>query len=198
MSDSAFSFGALTPDRWPDLEDLFGPDKGANGGCWCVWPRMRSADFRAMPREARKEAFRAVVMDGPPPGLLAYEGTRAVGWCAVAPREAQMRFEITRTSQRPEGEDAAPGEIFAITCFYVRNGHRRAGMTRRLAAAAVEHARSLGARAVDACPVDPDRPLTWGDGFVGVTPVFEQLGFREIARRSPRRPLMRLDLGLPA
>lgn len=34
----------------------------------------------------------------------------------------------------------------------------------------------------------------WGEGFVGITSVFATLGFREIARRSSRRPLMRLVL----
>jgi hypothetical protein len=37
--------------------------------------------------------------------------------------------------------------------------------------------------------------LQWGEGFVGIAPLFRDLGFTEIARRSPRRPLMRLVLG---
>jgi hypothetical protein len=65
----------------------------------------------------------------------------------------------------------------------------------RLAEAAIAFARQNGASAIEACPIDADRPLIWGDGFVGVSSVFTALGFREIARRSPRRPLMRLDLG---
>ena len=37
----------LTPSRWADVEDLFGPEKGANSGCWCMWPRVTSSEFRA-------------------------------------------------------------------------------------------------------------------------------------------------------
>ena len=33
-----------------------------------------------------------------------------------------------------------------------------------------------------------------GDGFVGIASVFRALGFAEIARRSPWRPLVRLTL----
>ncbi len=47
----------LTPDRWPDLEDLFGPERGANSGCWCMWPRIRGVDFKAMRKEDRKAVF---------------------------------------------------------------------------------------------------------------------------------------------
>jgi hypothetical protein len=65
---------------------------------------------------------------------------------------------------------------------------------KELAIAAVGHAKEKGASAVDACPVEADRPLMWGDGFVGIASVFRNLGFTEIARRSPRRPLMRLTL----
>ena len=63
-----------------------------------------------------------------------------------------------------------------------------------LANAAIAYARSKRARALDACPIEADRPLMWGDGFVGIASVFCDLGFTEIARRSPRRPLMRLTL----
>ena len=37
-------FHAATPERWVDVESLFGP-RGACAGCWCQWPRLRGADF---------------------------------------------------------------------------------------------------------------------------------------------------------
>ena len=30
----------LTPERWADLEELFG-ENGACGGCWCMWWRLK-------------------------------------------------------------------------------------------------------------------------------------------------------------
>ena len=63
-------FQPLTPDRWRDLEALFGP-RGACGGCWCMWWRMRPKDYKARKGEANRQAFRALVAAGPPPGLLA-------------------------------------------------------------------------------------------------------------------------------
>jgi GNAT superfamily N-acetyltransferase len=179
-----------TPDRWADLEDLFGPERGGCAGCWCVWPRVSTKEFKALGKAGRKEMFQDIFAAGPPPGVLAYEGDLAIGWCAVGPREDYGRFQTAKKSRPVEGEEIAP--IYAITCFYIRNSHRKTGLMGKLLAAAVAHAKTRGARAVEACPIDPDRPLIWGDGFVGLTPVFRALGFEEIARRSPRRPLMRL------
>jgi GNAT superfamily N-acetyltransferase len=102
-----------------------------------------------------------------------------------------MRFATTKTSKVDDEEEA---RLYAVTCFYVRTGHRRRGLMKELAKAAIAFARSKGARALDACPIEADRPLMWGDGFVGIASVFRELGFEEIARRSPRRPLMRLSL----
>jgi GNAT superfamily N-acetyltransferase len=190
--ESGFTVRPLTPDRWPAFENLFGPDRGANCGCWCMWPRMPRKDWHAMDRASRKAAFRALVERGPPPGLLAYEGETAIGWCAVGPRASVAGFHNARTSKPIEPEP--PERVFAVTCFYVRSGYRGQGLTRTLAHAAVTYAREQGAIAIDACPIDTDRKLVWGEGFVGLAPVFRSLGFREIVRRTPTRPLMRLDL----
>ena len=195
MSPDSLAIHPLTADRWPDLEDLFGPQRGANSGCWCMWPRVAGVEFKAMDRAVRKDAFHAIVAAGPPPGLLAYDGDRAVGWCAVGPRVSLARFQSAKTS-RPIEELGGPAmsPIYAISCFFVRTGYRKRGLTRLLATAAIELARTKGAAAIDVCAIEPHKKLTWGEGFVGVASVFSSLGFQEIARRSPRRPLMRLAL----
>ena len=183
----------LTPSRWPDLVDLFGPERGANSGCWCMWPRISGGEFQAMSRDQRKCAFEAVVGQGPPPGLLLYEGSLAIGWVAVGPRKSVARFDTTKTS-RLDHETRAAGDAYAITCFYVRNGHRKRGLMKDLTAAAIEFARKKKARVLDVCPIDTAKPLMWGEGFVGIDSVMRDMGFTEIARRSPRRPLMRMEL----
>src|SRR5262245_60230518 len=102
---SQFTVRPLTPSRWPDLEDLFGPDKGANSGCWCMWPRLSGADFEALSKEQRKKAFKSCVAAGPAPGLLLYEKGQAIGWVAVSPRTDVIRFEKARNSAlEPEND----------------------------------------------------------------------------------------------
>ena len=84
-SDLQLTIRPLTPDLWPDLEDLFGK-KGACNGCWCMYCRIGSA-YRRQSAARNKAAFRQVVKSGPPPGLLAFHGDRAVGWCQLTPRD---------------------------------------------------------------------------------------------------------------
>jgi GNAT superfamily N-acetyltransferase len=180
----------LTSDRWDDLVDLFGPKVGANSGCWCMWWRMGSADWKAVPREEKRDRFRAMVKDGPSPGILAYDGDQAVGWCAVGPRATLPRMQTSRVAKPLDATE----EAWAVNCFFVRSGWRGKKMMRTLLDGALDFAARQGARIVEACPLDTERKLFWGEGFVGIGSVFRRAGFKEIARRTPTRPLMRLEL----
>lgn len=189
-SPPSLTFAPLSPPLWPAMEDLFGVERGASGGCWCLWPRMTSAEYQHSSRETRKTAFRALVDGGAATGVLAFAGDTAVGWCGVAPRAGLNRMQRSRVT----GPDGPDDDVWLIHCFYVRRGHRGQGLMSRLIEAATAHARDSGARAVEACPIEPARPLQWGEGFVGIASAYAGLGFREVARRSPTRPLLRKDL----
>jgi len=178
----------LTPERWDDLVTLFGPERGAHGGCWCMWWRMTSAAFEKAARADRREGFRDIVKGGAPTGVLAYDGKTPVGWCAVGPRETLPKLMRSRVAKPLDGDI---GKVWMINCFFVDRRHREAGLMRVLIAGAVGLARDSGAQAVEACPIEPARPLIWGEAFVGIASVFSQAGFEEVARRSPTRPLMR-------
>lgn len=189
---SVFAIRPLTPAEWHAFEDLFGPERGASSGCWCMWTRMPRPQWKAMPREERKAAFRAIVESGPAPGLLAFDGDKAAAWCAIAPRSDTAKYDGAKVSQLPDSLRGEPAP-FSITCFYIRAGYRNRGLMGLLAEAAVAHARSRGASSVDVCAIETERKLMWGEGFVGIASVFRKLGFQEIARRTPTRPLMRLS-----
>jgi len=58
--------------------------------------------------------------------------------------------------------------------------------------AAVTHARQHGARIVEAYPRDPgDDRIDSASGYVGLLEPFLGQGFREVDRRTPKRPFMR-------
>ena len=195
MAESRNTFELLTPDRWPDLVDLFGPERGASSGCWCMWPFLRAKDWQAMPREARRDALKDKVEHGPAPGLLAYRDGQAVGWVAFGPREQYLRFHLGKTSRPLETDTVEQiGQTYAVTCFFIRSGFRKSGLMQDLLAAGSDQARAAGAAYLDACPIESDKPLQWGEGFVGIASVFRRNGFEEVARRSPRRPLLRKTL----
>lgn len=190
---SAPDIHPLTPDRWDDLVDLFGPERGASSGCWCMWWRMPRAEWRAAPRNDKRDRFRAIVEAGPPPGVLAYAGVLAVGWCAVGPRSSLPVMNSSRVAAPLDRIDG----VWAVNCFYVRAGHRGQGMMRALLDGAVDLAAAEGAEVVEACPIEPARKLTWGEGYHGIASVFRASGFKEVARRSPTRPLMQRKLAGP-
>ena len=176
-------FHPLTPARWGDLEELFGP-RGACGGCWCMWWRLARPEWTKGKGEPNKQAFRKIVNAGMPPGILAYAEGKAVGWCAVGPRETYPVLGRSRTL-RPVDDRA----VWSVTCFFVARPFRRKGVTEKLLRAAVKYARSCGAKIVEGYPVEGAvaDAFAW-TGFVGV---FRKAGFEEVARRSKGRPIMR-------
>ncbi len=178
----------LTADLWPDLERLFGPERGAVAGCWCLWFRLTRAAWEEAGRAGRKRTFRSLVERGPPPGLLGYLGGEPVAWVALSPRREQPVIERSRITRPVDDREA-----FAITCFYLAPRARRQGLMRPLIAAAVAEARRRGARLVEAYPADPP-PGTRATGFRGLLRPFLDAGFSEVARRSPTRPILRLEL----
>jgi len=177
----------LTPDRFADLEALFGP-RGASSGCWCMYWRLRRAEYRAGKGDGNHAAFQRYV-DGHVPGLLAYRGASPVGWVAVEPRVAYPRLD---TIPALASVDARP--VWSIPCFFVARAARHQGVTRALISAAVEHARAGGAQLVEAYPSDVDDHRQDASIFLGVASTFRKLGFEVAAKREPRRVILRLDL----
>jgi GNAT superfamily N-acetyltransferase len=174
----------LTAELWPAFADLL--DQGGPAGrCWCMAP-MIGADYRRRTPQRNRADFRDVVRQGPPPGLVALRDEVAVGWCRVAPRTMMPAIE---RNWRVRSVDDVPVWVFA--CFYVRKGHRRHGVASALIAAGTDMARSAGAPAVEAIPLDGSvSPSATATGYAST---FAAAGFVEIARRSPERPVMRLS-----
>ncbi len=179
----------LTPERWRDFTTLFG-ERGACAGCWCTWARLASAEYRATPPAARRALIQRRVRRGPPPGLLAYEDGRPVGWVAIAPR---TEFARLATSKVMAPVDAAP--VWSVPCFFVDRTARGRGLTVALLDAACAFAREQGARAVEGYPIDSGgRKVAPTFAWFGLAGAFAAAGFREVARRSPTRPVVRRAL----
>ena len=91
QGEATFQAHPLTPDRWADLELLFGPH-GAYSGCWCMWWRVAGKDWSAQRGEGNRAAFKDVVDSGEVPGIIGYLDGEPAAWCAIAPRDAHMRL----------------------------------------------------------------------------------------------------------
>lgn len=176
----------LTPDRWDDLVALFGP-RGACGGCWCMTPRLTRSEYERQKGEGNKRALKRLVDGGTPPGVLAYAEGRPVGWCAIAPRS---EFSTLARSRILAPVDDRP--VWSIVCHFVAKDHRRRGVLKALIEGAVAWAASRGAETVEAYPVEPkksDMPPVFA--YTGIASAYRGTGFREVARRSETRPIMR-------
>ena len=191
MKTQKIKIHPLTTDRWMDLVKLFG-EKGAQGGCWCMWWRLRPKDYERNAGERNEYAFKELVDSKQPVGLLAYLNGQVVGWCSVAPREHLIRV---RTSATWRPVDELP--VWAISCFFIKKEDRGKQITRGLLGEAIKYARKNGAIAIEAYPKDmthakkrdKDRAL-----YFGTTKMFQEAGFQEIIRRHPSFPIMRLYL----
>ena len=82
--------------------------------------------------------------------------------------------------------------MWAITCLFVRAGHRKQGVSKALAVAAVEHGKANGARAIEAYPITKTDVIT-EELHVGTVATYEAAGLVEVARPGLRRSVMRLD-----
>jgi len=84
--------------------------------------------------------------------------------------------------------------VCSIVCFFVGREARGRGLAERMLRAATDHARSCGARLVEAYPVDRDERSHPDVMFFGAMSMYDRAGFREVARRRPSRPVVRKAL----
>src|SRR5579859_4511206 len=143
------SFHPVTPERWPDLEKLFG-ERGACGGYWCMTWRLKRAEWEKGKGESNKRALQVIVERDDRPGVLACVGDEPVGWCSIAPREV---FSALGRSRVLAAVDETP--VWSISCLFIAKSYRRQGVSVKLIDAAVKFAATRGAKMVEAYPVEP-------------------------------------------
>ena len=182
-------FKELNSKNWSSFEELFG-EKGACGGCWCMTWRLRSSEYEKQKGVGNKKAFKQLVSDKSPVGILAFEGKEPVGWCSVSPRRDFTRLGNSRILKAVDNK-----EVWSIVCFFIKKGFRRQGLSVKLINAAVEFAQTKGARTIEAYPIEPKKnPVPEVFAFTGLASAFFQAGFTEVARNSETRPIVRKDL----
>jgi GNAT superfamily N-acetyltransferase len=183
---SRLVFKPATPSRWTDVETLFG-ERGACGGCWCMFLRLPAKVWERGKGSRNKRAFRKLIDSGARPGIIAYYNRESIGWCAIAPWSDYPRLARSRVLRPIDGKP-----VWSVTCLFIAKPFRRSGVSARLLHAASEFAASRGARIVEGYPSAATMHKT-PDAFLwrGVPSSFERAGFREVARPSKSRRIMR-------
>jgi GNAT superfamily N-acetyltransferase len=181
-----------------DLQALFGT-RGPASRCQCQRYKLSPREsFASVPAEVRADRLRRQTDCGHPEagatsGLVAYLASEPVGWCAVEPRPRYDGLvRVYRVPWAGRAEDPADGDVWAVTCLFTRAGFRRRGVSRELALAAVDFARTRGAQALEAYPMTTTAAIA-EELHVGTVNTFAAAGLREVSRPTLRRVVMRID-----
>lgn len=155
-----------------------------------LW-RLSRKQFESQKGDGNKHAMKAIVDSGEIPGILALHNTKAIGWCAIAPRSS---FPALARSRILQPIDDSP--CWSVACLFVDRSYRKKSVSTKLLRAAAEHAKLQGAELVEGYPVEPksEKDIPPAFAWTGIPKAFVRAGFREVARRSPTRPIMRLKL----
>ncbi len=173
-----------------DVQTIFGT-RGQAARCQCQAYRMGWYDQKSDNVQGRRELLRDQVSEGH--GVLAYLDGEPVGWCSLAPRRDYTYLRQTTWKGRHEDKDDA--SIWAATCFVIRAGFRRQGVSRALVGGTIDVARDAGARSIEAYPMKPaaGKDIPWGELHVGKLSSFLEAGFRVVHVPSLRRAIVRYD-----
>ncbi len=183
-------FHPLTLKRWKDFENLFG-EKGACAGCWCMYWFMNKKEYDEKRSDGRtKKEMKKMVKDNVEPGIIVYADDKPAGWIAIQPREKYTKLSNSKILQPIDDKP-----VWSIVCFFVHKDYRKMGMSIELIKNACDFAASKGGMIVEAYPTDTKKnnsvPVFI---YTGTLSAFKKAGFKEFARRSETRPIMRLDV----
>jgi GNAT superfamily N-acetyltransferase len=181
----AFEAHPVIAERWPDLVELF--NRPIVRTCFCMYYRKTGKATGA--GVVNRQAMQALVQQGTVPGLIGYEDGVPVAWVSLGPRDD---FPKLRRSPIMKPVDDLP--VWSIVCFFVDRDTRGRGLAARMLDAAIDFARSQGARLIEAYPVDADTQRDPDSMFFGAKSMYDRAGFREVARRKPARAVVRRPL----
>lgn len=176
----------LTESRMEDFAAVANPNHRQKH-CWCLSHRLSAQEIRERGGEDRYEAMCSLAREKIAPGVIAYLGDQPVGWCSISPQAQIPKLENSKLI-RPVDDL----RVWSIICMVVRGGYRRRGVNRQMVLGVLEYAKSLGAPAVEAYPVDPEGRMDLTMAFVGTRKMFEEAGFEvvgvsdAVASRMPR------------
>ncbi len=184
----------VTDAPWDDVRTVFGT-RGDPARCWCQYFKVdaqtwKAQDVAGFERALCDQTEQARAAHGAGPGVLAYDGDEPVGWCAIEQRTAYRRILTSKLVQE-SGEQPGAQDVWFVSCFVVRVGHRRKGVAGALLEGAVAHAREHGARVVEALPVVAGPGVSSAELYHGPLSAFEAAGFEIVARPSGHRAVVR-------
>ncbi|MBU1098695.1 MAG: GNAT family N-acetyltransferase [Bacteroidetes bacterium] len=176
----------LTNESWKDFEKLFG-ERGACGGCWCMNWRTTKKNFDNGKGEGNRQTIKSWVELNRTIGIIGYISDEPVAWCSVAPREDFIRLENSRVLKPIDDRP-----VWSVSCLFINKKYRKQGISVSMLQQAVQFAKKNGAEIVEGYPTVPyNNNIPDAFAWTGIPSAYERAGFKEAARRSQTRPIMR-------
>jgi Acetyltransferase (GNAT) family len=154
------------------------------GGCYCSFyddPRAEDEINASHDKRSENRAGRTTtIAEGRASGLLAYTGSKVIGWCNVAPRGSYANPRYLKEAMGDSDE-----KVGSITCFVVSSGNRRKGVAPLLLGAGCDLIKKWGLPIAEGYPRNPE--LGWDNpheiprdnlSFRGSLDMFLHSGFR--------------------
>jgi len=184
---SQITFEPLSKSNWSKFVQLFG-DKGACGNCWCMYYRLKRADFNeGKVDDGNKEAMKKLVLDNKPTGILGFYEGQPIAWCAFAPRENFMKLENSRVHKRIDNQT-----VWSIPCFFIDKNFRGQGISVEIIKGVINSAKANNIKVIEAYPTIPTTErLPNSFAWIGLYKSFERAGFVIVDRTSKNRPMVR-------
>lgn len=173
----------LTSDTWSDFVLLMQTDKQCSD-CWCLNHREPAGCPTSV---AAQEKMQQLTTEDKVGGMLAYHDQECIGWIAIDPMT-----ELVGHDCQPSGK---PNE-WSIHCLFIKDGFRGQGISRQLISAAIEFAKSNGAKLISAFPIPEENrsrfPVNEAE-FSGRLSTYSKFGFRPAGEASEFYQRMELE-----
>lgn len=190
-----FTTQPLTSANFADLEAIFNA-RGCSiaRACWCMAYRKTGGNEWgsvewAKIKQKNRSGLKSLADKGAHVGLIGYRDGVPVGWISFGPREDFARL-ANSTIMKPVDDQA----VWSIICFVVPSEYRGEGVARQMLDAAIAFCRKKKVKLVEAYPVDKEGRSADTSLWFGTKSMFDDAGFKEVARRKPTRPVVRLKV----
>lgn len=158
----------LTTDTWNDFAALMRTDSQCSE-CWCLNHREPAGCATGADAQRKMESLNTQNKVG---GMLAYAENECVGWIAIDPMTELHGHDCKASAKDQE---------WAIHCIFVKDGFRGRGISTLLIKAAIDFARTSGAKCISAFPIPEENrgrfPVNEAE-FSGRFSTYAKLGFK--------------------
>jgi GNAT superfamily N-acetyltransferase len=151
--------------------------------------RSKPAAFKKNKGDGNRRAMKRLIDAGAVPGLIGYIDSQPVAWCSIGLRSDFSALDRSRVLAPVDDQT-----VWSVSCMFVAKEHRRKGLSVRMLKAAAKYVREQGALILEGYPYEPDGTLPDPFVWTGLASAYLRAGFKEVARRSRTRPIMRRGL----